>query len=229
MTGNDKTTFSDQAFWDRVQTSPERPLATSERVGDEEVEVADALDQLVRYRRTIGDPESSPPVGLTRRMASLFGDVRPDLVIRRQPLSSLIDRAAGGVQRLTASMVIDTGTLVGGIAGLRAAADRRTRQVAFVSEVADLDLELTMMESAGMPWAVTGQLGMSTVPPEQTIWFVPAGQVPVSGDLEPRAVDEAVQAPVNPDGYFKVSLIAGDWVGFVEVGDAVVLFREIRV
>ena len=229
MTGNDGTIASDQAFWDGVLASKDRPAPGHERFSDEDREVADALDHLLRYRGALGGPEFRPPVALSRRMASLFGAVRPDLVVRTPAQATVMDRVTNAVRRVIATMVIDTGAVAGGITGLRAASDRRSRQVAFVSDVADLDLELTRPEPDGKPWSVTGQLGMATVPPEQTIWFIPAGHVAMSGALEPTSVDDAIRAPIDRDGYFQVTLDPGDWVGLVEVGDAVVVFREIRV
>lgn len=227
MPDNHDTSAQDRSFWERTQTDEPAGPASADAPGANAEALGSPLDDLLAYRRLVGDPATEPPAGLATRMVSLLGRVRPDLISSDRP--SLADQAVSALRRITASLSIDTATLAQGVAGLRGTTASQTRQVAFVSEAADLDLELTSGSSPDLPIFVTGQLGMTAVPTDQTIWFVPAGQVPATGEIEPAAIENTLEAAVDEDGYFRLTISPGDWVGLVEIGDAVVLFRDIRV
>jgi hypothetical protein len=175
-----------------------------------------AVRELVRYEATTGGTMADVPTSLVDRMATLLPHVRPDLVSQaRSGAEGLRHR----LRRVTAERLFDSGATPQ-LAGLRGA-DRRTRQLAFVSEVADLDLEVIHREGA---YTVAGQLGMDTVPPNLRIRFVPAEADPLA-----EAVAGAVQSAISALGYFELTLTAGEWVAAVEVEDAVVLFPGVRL
>lgn len=168
----------------------------------------DALRPLARYRNTTGGGMVDPPPALEARMAGLFRRVRPDLARERW---SPVKTAREAIRRITAELIVDTGASPQ-LAGLRGA-DRRTRQLAWVSDLADLDLEVT--EQAGTN-VVAGQLGMDDVPPELVISFTASGS-------------DAVDAPVSEDGHFTLILPTGDWTASVRIDDAVLQFPGVRV
>lgn len=175
------------------------------------------LRELVRYRDTTGGL-ADVPQSLVSRLAGLLPIVRPDLVARGSP--SAVEQLAGCIRRITADLLIDSGATPH-LAGLRGGVHQRTRQFAFVSDVADLDLEVSQLEGG---YTVTGQLGMDTVPPNLRIRFVPADEDPLADQ-----VAGAVQSPISNGGYFELTLTAGEWVAAVEIDDAVVLFPGVRL
>jgi hypothetical protein len=167
----------------------------------------ETLRPLARYRDTTGGMVDPPPA-LESRLANLFRQLRPDLAREhRSPLTA----AREVLRRITAELIVDTGASPQ-LAGLRGA-DRRTRQIAFVSDLADLDLEVHQREGSNV---VAGQLGMDDVPPGLVISFSAEGT-------------ETVEAPVSADGHFTVKLPDGDWTASVQVDDAVLQFPGVRV
>lgn len=177
-----------------------------------------ALRELVRYGTTTGGAMAEAPPLLVDRMSALMPRVRPDLIAQNTP--SVVGQVAGAVRRVVAELLLDTGATPQ-VAGLRGGGDRRTRQLAFVSEVADLDLEVSQREGG---YTVAGQLGMDTVPPNLHIRFVPADQDPLAED-----VAGLILSPISHGGYFELTLTAGEWVAAVDIEDAVVLFPGVRV
>ncbi len=175
-----------------------------------------ALRQLARYQATTGGIMTEPTPSLVDRMAALLPIVRPDLADRARPGEGLLDRA----RRFTAELLSDTGATPQ-LAGLRGGVDGRTRQLAFVSEVADLDLEVARFEDG---FSVAGQLGMDVVPPNLLIRFVPADQDPLAEEIT-----GSVRAAISNGGYFELSLTSGEWVAAVDIEDAVVLFPGVRL
>ncbi len=177
-----------------------------------------ALRELARYETTTGGVLAEAPPSLVNRMAALMPRVRPDLIAR--PTPSVVELVAGTARRVIAELLLDSGATPQ-VAGLRSGSDRRTRQLAFVSEVADLDLEVTPADDM---CSVAGQLGMERVPPNLQIRFVPADQDPLVDD-----VPGLVKSAISRGGYFEVTLTAGEWVAAVEIEDAVVLFPGVRL
>lgn len=176
------------------------------------------LRELARYETTTGGVLAEAPASLVGRLAALMPRVRPDLITRPDP--SVVELFAGKARRVIAELLLDSGATPQ-VAGLRSGTDRRTRQLAFVSDVADLDLEVTQAHDA---CSVAGQLGMESVPPNLQIRFVPADQDPLVDD-----VPGLVQSAISQGGYFDVTLTAGEWVAAVEIEDAVVLFPGVRL
>lgn len=177
-----------------------------------------ALRHLVDYQNTTGGSMNEPPSSLVTAMTGLLPRIRPDLMPNARP--SAANRVIDRLRQVTARLILDTGATPQ-VAGLRSGPDRRTRQLAFVSDVADLDLELAPQDDA---WSVSGQLGMDTVPPELRIRFVPADQDPL--DSDPEGV---VESAMSNQGYFGVMLTEGEWVAAVVIEDATVLFKGIQV
>lgn len=175
------------------------------------------LGALASYRETTGGALAEAPVALVARVSALLPRVRPDLVHGTGANERLVDR----LSRVVAELLLDT-SATPQPAGLRSgASDRRTRQLAFVSDVADLDLEVSQFDDV---FGVAGQLGMESVPPNLTIQFVPAEEDPLAEDVASR-----VESAISSDGYFEVTLGAGEWVAAVEFDDAVVLFPGVHL
>ncbi len=176
-----------------------------------------SLRPLAGLRRVAGGALADVPPEMPAMLSGLLSQVRPDLLTRPEPV---VERARAYLRRITATLLHDTG-LSPQVAGLRSGADRKTRQLAFVSDVADLDLEVSRLDDG---FAVTGQLGMDSMPERLNIRFVPADQDP----LETTRMGGLATA-INEDGYFRLTLAAGEWVAAVEVEDAVVLFPGVRL
>ncbi|MBA2775668.1 MAG: hypothetical protein H0U31_02930 [Chloroflexia bacterium] len=176
-----------------------------------------ALRQLVRFQATTGGALVEPPELVTFEASRLMTRIRPDLVAQPPTLS---DKMRVRLREVAASLLHDTG-LTPQVAGLRAEADRGTRQLVFASDVADLDLEVSLLDDR---YAVTGQLGMDVVPENLSIRFVPADQDPL--DLDVVGVVESV---ISKQGYFTLSIDPGDWTAAVEIEDAVVLFPGVHL
>ncbi len=177
-----------------------------------------ALRQLVQYRNTTGGALVEPPESLVTGVEALLAKVRPDLTA-----TSRVDvrsEVLGGLRRIAAQLIFDSGVTTQ-LVGLRGSVDQRTRQIAFVSPVADLDLEVSRL---GDEYSVAGQLGMDAVPPAVNIRFVPADQDPLD-DRAPGAVATAV----SDRGYFSLALPPGQWVASVEIDAAVVVFERFQL
>lgn len=180
-------------------------------------ELAFTLKQLVHYQATTGGGLIEPPPALMSEVIGLLAKVRPELPADRvQTTSSLVHR----LPRVVAGLILDT-RATPQLAGLRGVSEPRTWQLAFVSDLADLDLEVSLKEAA---YTVAGQLGMDNVPAGLRIRFVPADQDPLSDDVQ-----GAIEAEIQERGYFSVALPASDWVAMVEIDDAVVLFPGVRL
>lgn len=201
--------------WNLVQGRQDTELMNHIATCDDCQDELPALRQLARYQATTGSVMTEPPPSLVERMVTLLPIVRPDLGSRTRPGEGLLDR----VRRFTAELLSDTGATPQ-LAGLRGGG-QRTRQLAFVSEIADLDLEVARFDDA---FSVAGQLGMDVVPPNLQIRFVPADQDPLAEE-----VTGLVQAAISTGGYFELSLTPGEWVAAVDIEDAVVLFPGVRL
>ena len=176
-----------------------------------------ALLQLMEYRQGTGGRLVDPPESVLAQASGLLARVRPNLITRPEPVT---DRLRDKARQLVATLILDTGATPQ-VTGLRGQADRRTWQLAFVSDVADLDLEVIQV---GDLCTVAGQLGMDYVPPGLKIRFIPADQ---TGMLTERT--GVIEADILERGHFAVSLPAADWVASVEIDDAVVLFPGVRL
>jgi hypothetical protein len=172
---------------------------------------------LARARETTGDTLPELPEAVTASLQSLMPRIRPDLIPSQQP--SIVGRIRERAAIILAELVLDSGATPA-LAGLRGTGDQ-TRQLAFVSDLADLDLELNPGDDG---WAVTGQLGMDTVPDGLVIRFLPAGADPLTEDVAGMR-----SAAVSGEGYFDLTLPAGEWLAAVTMDDATILFREIVI
>lgn len=172
---------------------------------------------LVRTRETTGGILPELPDTLTATLDGLLSRIRPDLTPANAP--SLVERIRDRATTILADLILDS-EATPAVAGLRGTGDR-TRQIAFVSDLADLDLELTPSED---DWTVTGQLGMDAVPDGLRIRFLPA-------DADPLAEEEpgSTSAPISADGYFDVVLPPGQWLAAVTMDDATIVFRDIVI
>lgn len=177
-----------------------------------------ALRTLAQYRVATGGGLIEPPTSLVGRLAGLLPAVRADLIAPSG--HSAVTEFLGRVRRITAELLLDSAATPQ-LAGLRSGGDRRTRQLAFVSEVADLDLEVSQRDDG---YTVAGQLGMDTVPSNLVIRFVPADQDPLADEIS-----GSFQSPISQGGYFELLLTAGEWVAAVDIDDAVVLFPGVRL
>lgn len=204
-------------LWDVVQGGQDSDLMRHISTCGDCQEDLQALGELARYRATTGGVMAEVPLSLASRVAGLMPLVRPDLMARREPPA---EGVTARIRRITAELLLDSG-LTPQVAGLRSGGDRRTRQLAFVSEVADLDLEVSQFDDA---YSIAGQLGMDTVPPNLQIRFVPADQDPLADD-----VAGLVQTAISMGGYFELTLTAGEWVAAVDIDEAVVLFPGVRL
>lgn len=179
--------------------------------------------ELAAYREVTGGTLTDLPEGLTARLVALMPRIRPDLIPAKQP--SLLDRARECAAMIVAELILDSGATPQ-TAGLRSAGgsvNNRTRHLAFVSDLADLDLEVALADMKRV-WLVTGQLGMETVPPGLVIRFVPDDQDPLADDVE-----GTVRARIADDGYFTLTLASGSWIAAVTMDDATIVFRDIRL
>lgn len=183
----------------------------------------DALETmrtLTRVRETTGGTLPELPHTLAASLEGLMPRIRPDLVTAKEP--GIINRIRDRATTILSELVLDSGATPA-LSGLRSggSTDAEARQLAFVSDVADLDIELT---PAGQEWTVTGQLGMDAVPEGLEIRFLP-------GDADPLAdnVADGRTARISGDGYFNLVLPAGDWLATVTMEDATVLFRDISI
>ncbi len=199
-------------------------LPSGQDHAEDEEEFDGMFSHLLHYRESPLATTPDPDEGLRARLSALLGQVRPDL-LRARP--GPVAQARRRLREIVGSLVLDTADPGLSAAGLRSGT-QRTRQVTFVSDVADLDLELAP-EDGGSRWAVSGQLGLDEIPDNLVIWFVPGHAVTVTAETKPDLIPGAASAPLEPDGTFRVTLPEGNWVALSEIGDAVVLFREIRI
>lgn len=217
MTGMHDEHDYEQRMWDVARGAQdaaiERHLGTCVGCRDDLF----ALRQLARAQATAGGALVEPPTAVTFEASRLMARIRPDLVA---PSSTLSDRMRDRLREVAASLLHDTG-LTPHVAGLRAVADRRTRQLVFASEVADLDLEVSGVDDQ---FSVAGQLGMDVVPGNLSIRFVPADQDPLDPD-----VPGVVKTAISGQGYFNLWIAAGNWTAAVEIEDAVVLFPGVHL
>lgn len=175
------------------------------------------LGQLARLQAVAGGALAEPSAAVTVQASGLLARIRPDLLSQSQAMS---DKMRLRLRRVAASLLIDTG-LAPQVAGLRADADRHTRQLVFSSEVADLDLEVSFLDDV---FSVAGQLGMDVVPENLSIRFVPADQDPLAD-----GVPGVRETRISNQGYFNLSITAGDWIAAIEIDDAFVLFPGVRL
>jgi hypothetical protein len=178
---------------------------------------------LVQHRAVTGSGLVEPPQSLLADATALFRRIRPDLLPApsRPARSEALDR----LRQITARLVIDT-ALTPQLNGLRGGSNHRTRQIAFVSDAADLDLELSPTDPKTRRASVVGQLGMDTVPIGLSIRFSTIQRAPSQTH---SAALTAIETDISTDGYFNLSLPVGEWHASVQIDDAVVLFPGIRV
>jgi hypothetical protein len=217
MTGMHDAQDFERRLWNVAQGTPDAQLEQHIATCDTCQEELFTLRQLARFQSVANGGLADPPPSLLATVSSLMPRIRPDLVSRPQ---SVGDRLRVRLRQVTANLILDTG-LTPQVAGLRGNGNRRTRQFAFVSEVADLDLEVSRLDDG---YAVAGQLGMDTVPANLSIRFVPADQDP----LVPEAPGVR-ETPLSEQGHFTLTLRGGEWVAAVEFDDAVVLFPGVQL
>ncbi|HLU35690.1 MAG TPA: hypothetical protein VKZ61_07950 [Thermomicrobiales bacterium] len=167
--------------------------------------------------RQLTGPLPSIPDRLATTLESLLPRIRPDLVTPSAP--SLIERARERVSAIVADLIFDSAATPE-VAGLRGASGR-TRQLAFVSDLADLDVELTPQDD---DWLVTGQLGMDEVPEGLRIRFIPSGEDPLDA-----TVPGARETGITGEGYFSLTLPSGGWTAAVTMDDATIVFQDIDI
>jgi hypothetical protein len=170
------------------------------------------LQALATYGTTTGGGMVTVPEDLLQSTQGLFRRIRPDLL---SPARSVTDQVTGAVRRIVANLILDTGTAA--LAGVRSDDERQTRQLAFVSELGDLDLMVTSRDAFS---DVSGQLGMDDIPPGLELRFSPVNQ--------PTEVD-VVSAPLGPSGRFETTLRRGEWLAWIQIGDAILEFPGVQV
>lgn len=168
----------------------------------------ETLRALATYMATTGGGIASTPASLEADLTGLLRRVRPDLIPARPSIS---DRVTSALRTLSAALIVDT-AMKPQPSGLRGA-DPRTRQIAFTSDIADLDLEVVRYDEES---DITGQLGMDRVPAGLTITF--------------RTPDGAqIDTPVSSDGLFSIRLLPGDWTASIQIDDVILQFPGIRM
>lgn len=170
-----------------------------------------SLQALFTLRQTGAFPPV--PEALNNNLYGLMHKVRPDLLSAHKSTSGIIQQ----VSTILAELIHDT-AIQPQVVGLRG--DSHTRQIAFVSDVADLDLEVS---PADQHFLVVGQLGMDELPDDLTIRFVPAEYDPLT-----ELPETTRAATISEHGYFRLTIEPGEWVVAVDVDDAVVLFPGVK-
>lgn len=210
-TMHDNPDFTDR-LWSFVQGNADADLDAHVQACpecQEEMLVLTSLSTL----RSISDTPPIPDT-LTSTLKGLLTKVRPDLVQQPGFAPSISQR----LKAIFADLIQDT-ALQPQIAGLRGEA--RTRQIAYTSDIADLDLEVSPKDDQ---FLVVGQLGMDQVPQNLNIRFVPAEMDPLSAHQ-----DDANTASLSDQGRFRLNITPGDWVVTVEIEDAIVVFPGIKL
>jgi hypothetical protein len=218
MTGlHDEPQF-EHRLWRYAHGEPDPGLERHLSTCDECREQVAALRPLAHFQETTGGRLAEPPASLMTRLSSLLPAIRPDLVPKP---ASFGDTVVDRLRQVLGRLVLDTG-VTPQLAGLRGGRGPvGARQLAFVSEVADLDLEV--VQSANTV-AVSGQLGMDSVPADLSIRFVPADQDPLV-----ESATGVVETGISEQGYFALTLTSGEWVAAVDIDDAVVLFPGVQL
>lgn len=157
--------------------------------------------------------EDVPPVPgtLMSTLNGLMEKVRPDLVRQAPAGVSVMER----IRTIVAELLQDT-ALNPQIAGLRG--ETSTRQIAFTSDVADLDLEVSPADDE---FLVVGQLGMDEIPQDLHIRFVQT-----NNDARSEAANTAL---LSNQGHFRLNVAPGTWDISVEIDDAIVMFPGIQL
>lgn len=176
----------------------------------------DALGLLAQYQETTGGKMHDLPNDLSSTLSGLLRRIRPDLGQSASAVPTLTEK----LKTVWAELLQDTGAQTQ-IVGLRGEADARTRQIAFVSDIADLDLEVSPSDNA---FGIFGQFGIDEVPEGLRIRFVRAEEDPLSPTAE-----GVIEVPVSDQGYFRLTVDAGEWVVVVTLDDAVVLFPGVQL
>ena len=175
-----------------------------------------SLTALAQLRDTAGGDLATLSDQQMATLSGMFGKYRTVKSTASETRPSMLQR----LQVIMAELLHDTGGQMQ-VAGLRSGASSNTRQVAFVSDVADLDLEITKTDST---FAVVGQVGMDDVPSGLDVSFVPADQDPLNSDS-----DQTVTAPVDAQGYFQLQVEGGEWTISLKVDEAVILFPGVTL
>lgn len=201
-----------ERIWQLVQGKADAEVEVHLETCPDCQELQQSLEALFTLRLAGGVPPV--PNTVISSLNGLMQKVRPDLGPRRPSGEVILQKA----RTIFAELIHDT-KLQPQVVGLRGDSD--TRQIAFVSDVADLDLEVSETDSQ---FLVVGQLGMDEVPDNLSVRFVPAESDP----LEPNG--EASQSiAVSQQGYFRLTIDPGDWVVAVDIDDAVVLFPGVKL
>ena len=174
------------------------------------------LEQLARFKKLTGGQLAEIPAARTAELSMMLRKLRPDLGGAKASEPTVVDR----IRTLWAELLHDTGGQLQ-LAGLRSDSNPDTRQIAFVSDIADLDLEVSTVNDQQM---IVGQLGMDELPTGLTIKFVPSSEDPLQA-----GANEGQSGRIDDQGYFKVQLDSGKWIAVLRLDDAVILFPEVQL
>lgn len=207
-----ETQATTERIWQLAQGAEDAEMETHIQSCSDCREEFESMQALYALRSTGGFVHV--PETILHNLNGLMQKVRPDLV----PLG---DSSPGIAQRMRAIIadLIHDSTLAPQVVGLRG--ESGTRQLAFVSDVADLDLEVS---PADRQFLVVGQLGMDNIPDDLHIRFLPA-----ESDLLSEESETMRSTAISEHGYFRLTIEPGDWVVAVDVNDAVVIFPGVKL
>lgn len=207
-----ETQETTERLWQLVQGTKDAEMESHLQTCSDCREEYESLQALFALRSSGGF--APVPEELLRNLNELMQKVRPDLVPAASPRPGIVER----LQTIVAELMHDT-AVQPQLVGLRG--NSGTRQIAFVSDVADLDLEVS---PADEQFLVVGQLGMDSIPDNLHIRFVPADVDPIT-----EASETMRSTDVSDQGYFRLTIEPGDWVVAVDVNEAVVVFPGLKL
>lgn len=162
------------------------------------------LEALLALARA--DDSTEPPQNVAEQARALFRE-------RAQPTPAGTDWLTA-LRRIAAELVFDSRPRAA-LAGLRGAT--ANYQLAFESELADVDLEVRSGEGTA-PRVVQGQVSVRGELPVKALAFAPAGS------LEPTA-----HSSPDKHGMFKTELEPGKYDVFVSIQDTVVVLSDVVI
>lgn len=205
------------------------------------VERARTIAAVVRGQQALIE---EPPASLPVMAKGLFARVRPDLTASTPHSDGMIDKVTNAPDKAFGAPLDRLRRVVGDLAfdsfgasafaGLRAT-EAGPRHLAYQSELADLDLQITspLRSSADdAVWKVMGQFEFRTPSTGRVeIVFLLADRNVTDGSVGATAgtaADDArrVTAMVDDSGYFTVELPAGTWAACAVMDEAVLVFPE---
>lgn len=201
-----------ERIWKLVQGTTDAELEAHLLTCPECQEERESLQSLYSLRASGG--LAPVPNQLSHNLNGLLQKVRPDLVPTSTPGSGVIRH----LQTILADLIHDS-AIQPQVVGLRG--ESSTRQIAFVSDVADLDLEVSPEDNR---FLIVGQLGMDELPESLSVRFVPSDADPLA-----EAHEAMHSATISENGYFRLNLDSGEWTVAVDIDDAVVLFPGVKL